>query len=209
MRAILFDLDGTLIDSIDLILKSFHHTTRTHFGDELSDAHWLGGIGTPLRDQLSSLATADTSLEQLLETYISFNLTEHDRLATPYSGVVETVRELHRRGTPMALVTSKLSRGAARGLRLLDLEEELSTRVCADDVTHGKPHPEPVEKALEALGVVPDESIFIGDSVHDVVAGHTAGTQTGAVSWGPFPRETFASTKPDRWFDHPAEWLDL
>lgn len=209
MPAFLFDLDGTLIDSIELILESFHHTTRSHLGRELPNDYWLKSIGRPLRDQLATVATADASLDQLLETYISFNLAEHDRLAKPYPGVVEAVRKLHRRGTPMALVTSKRRRGTGFALRLLGLENELAIRVCGDDVTHGKPHPEPVFKALEALRERPENAIFIGDSVHDVAAGHAAGTCTAAVSWGPFGRNFFVDAEPDRWFDDPAEWLAL
>ncbi|MEM8607891.1 MAG: HAD-IA family hydrolase [Myxococcota bacterium] len=209
MRVILFDLDGTLLDSVDLIITSFHYTTETLLGRRLPDERWLDGIGTPLRDQFSDLVGPEVGLDQFLQTYIAYNLAEHDRLAKPFPGVVEAVQKLHQRGTPMAMVTSKLSRGANIGLRLLGLEEALPVRVCADDVTHGKPHPEPVLKALSALQATPEEAIFIGDSVHDVVAGQRAGTTTAAVSWGPFSRETFEGVEPDRWFDHPGEWLEL
>lgn len=209
MRAYLFDLDGTLLDSIDLILTSFHHTLRVHRDQQLPDSYWLKGIGTPLRDQLGTIAESPEELSGMLETYIEFNLANHDSLAKPYPGVVEVVRELERRGARLALVTSKLSRGAQHGLRLLGLEDEFSVRVCADDVVHGKPHPEPVLKALEALGVEPSEAVFIGDSAHDIDAGRLAGVTTAAVSWGPFPRQLLDTAEPDHWFDEPRQILDL
>ncbi|MDH4283401.1 MAG: HAD-IA family hydrolase [Myxococcales bacterium] len=209
MKTFLFDLDGTLLDSIDLILTSFHHTSRVHLGREFSDSHWLGGIGTPLRAQLSRMAASEEELDAMLETYRIYNLEHHDEMAKPYPGVVELVRRLHQRGANLALVTSKLRMGAERGLQLLDLEKELTVRVCADDVVRGKPHPEPVLKALGALGVPSAEAVLIGDSAHDIYAGKSAGVVTAAVSWGPFAREILEAAGPDLWIEEPRQVLAL
>lgn len=209
MKTYLFDLDGTLLDSIELILKSFHHTARVHGRPERSDAHWLAGIGTPLRVQLSQMATSDEELDALLETYREYNLEHHDTMAKPYPGIIEVVKTLHRNEAKLALVTSKLSPGANRGLRLLGLEEEFLVRVCADDVVEGKPHPEPVLKALSALDASPSDAIFIGDSDHDIQAGRRAGVETAAVSWGPFAREALEAAGPSHWIETPEELLGL
>lgn len=209
MKTYLFDLDGTLLDSIELILKSFHHTARVHGRPERSDAHWLAGIGTPLRVQLSEMASSDEELDALLETYREYNLEHHDAMAKPYPGIIEVVRTLHRKEAKLALVTSKLSRGATRGLRLLGLEAEFLVRVCADDVVQGKPHPEPVLKALSALDALPSDAIFIGDSDHDIQAGRRAGVETAAVSWGPFAREALEAAGPSHWIERPEELLRL
>ncbi len=209
MRAYLFDLDGTLLDSIHLILTSFHHTSRAHLGREFSDAYWLSGLGTPLRDQLNRIARSKEELAAMLETYRTYNLAHHDAMARPYPGTVEAVRKLHHMGVALGLVTSKLSPGAKRGVRLLGLEEELRVQVCADDVIHGKPHPEPVLKALDALAASPEETMFIGDSPHDIEAGKRAGVTTVAVTWGPFARETLAAGEPDLWLEEPIHLLDL
>ena len=209
MRTYLFDLDGTLLDSIELIITSFHHTSRVHLGHELPDSHWLAGVGTPLRDQLGRLAQNQAELDAMLDTYRTYNLAHHDRMAKPFPGIVEVVKHLHRRGAKQALVTSKLRTGAERGLRLLGLEAELSVRICADDVECGKPHPEPVLKALDALGAPPEEAVIIGDSEHDIRAGKHAGVATAAVSWGPFPRRALEPVRPDHWIDHPDDVLDL
>lgn len=209
MKTYLFDLDGTLLDSIELILKSFHHTARVHGRPERSDAHWLAGIGTPLRVQLSEMASSDEELDALLETYREYNLEHHDAMAKPYPGIIEVVRTLHRKEAKLALVTSKLSRGATRGLRLLGLEAEFLVRVCADDVVQGKPHPEPVLKALSALDALPSDAILIGDSDHDIQAGRRAGVETAAVSWGPFAREALEAAGPSHWIERPEELLRL
>lgn len=209
MKTYLFDLDGTLLDSIELILTSFHHTSRVHLGRELSDEYWLAGVGTPLRVQLSKIATSDAELDAMLDTYRDFNLEHHDRMAKAYPGAVELVRQLYRDGARLALVTSKLRTGANRGLRLLELEEELPVRICADDVVHGKPHAEPVLKALAALDARPEDALFIGDSDHDIHAGHAAGVRTVAVTWGPFAREKLEAAGPTRWINDPTQILDL
>ena len=209
MKAFLFDLDGTLLDSIELILSSFDHTARTHLGEELDRSHWLKGLGTPLRDQLRHIAESPDALPELLKTYIDYNLEKHDDMARPYPGIVEVVRELHQRPVKLALVTSKLSKGAGRGLRLLGLEDQFDVRICADDVERGKPDPEPVLKALDALGVAAADAVFVGDSPHDIEAGRRAGVATAVVSWGPFPREKLEASGPDYWIDEPVQLLDL
>ena len=209
MKTYLFDLDGTLLDSIDLILKSFHHTARIHLRPERSDAQWLAGIGTPLRVQLSKIASSEEELDAMLDTYRDYNLEHHDAMAKPYPGIIEVVKALDRNDAKLALVTSKLSRGADRGLQLLGLENELSVRICADDVVQGKPHPEPVFKALAALDASPAEAVFIGDSDHDIEAGRRAGVQTAAVGWGPFARATLEAAGPSYWIESPEQLLDL
>ena len=209
MRTYLFDLDGTLLDSIELILASFHHTSRIHLGKELPDEHWLAGVGIPLRTALSRVARSKAEAEAMLDTYRAYNLEHHDRMAKPYPGVVDVVRKLHGDGAKLALVTSKLSIGANRGLRLLGLEDELSVRVCADDVVNGKPHPEPVLKALAALDAKPDDALFVGDSEHDMLSGRAAGVATVAVTWGPFTRVALEATSPTYWVDSPGQISSL
>lgn len=209
MNAYLFDLDGTLLNSIELILRSFHHTARIHGRPERSDAYWLAGIGTPLRVQLNKMASSRDELDKMLDTYRSYNLQRHDEMAAAYPGIVDVVKTLYRENAELALVTSKLSYGANKGLRLLGLEDEFSIRICADDVVRGKPDPEPVLKALAALDASPSEAVFIGDSEHDIEAGRSAGVQTAAVSWGPFPREALEAAGPSYWIETPEQILDI
>ena len=209
MQTYLFDLDGTLLDSIDLILTSFHHTSRIHLGRQLPDEYWLAGVGTPLRTALRKVAGSDEETDAMLATYRDFNLEHHDAMAKAYPGVTDVVRRLHRDGAKLALVTSKLSIGANHGLRLLELEEEFPVRICADDVVNGKPHPEPVLKALAALEAPASSAVFIGDSEHDMAAGRAAGVDTVAVTWGPFPRATLEAQAPTHWIDTPEQLLGL
>src|SRR5436189_902341 len=148
LSTFLFDLDGTLIDSIELILRSYRHTMRLHRGQEPSDDVWMQGLGTPLWVQFRQFSDDPAEIEAMVATYRAYNLAHHDEMVRPYDGVVEAVRALKQRGRPLGLVTSKLRSGAIRGLVRASLEDAFDVVVGADDVTHPKPHPEPVRVAL-------------------------------------------------------------
>jgi pyrophosphatase PpaX len=207
--AILFDLDGTLIDSVQLILESYRHTLASHGIPPRTDEEWLRGVGTPLAAQFAPWQDDQGTLEAMIATYREYNLANHDRMVREFPGVVETVRAVRARRLKTGLVTSKARSGALRGLRLVGLEDAMDVLVCADEVTNAKPHPEPVAKAVELLGADPATTLFVGDSIHDLNSGRAAGVRTAAVLWGPFSRAHLASGKPDYWLEHPRDLLTL
>jgi pyrophosphatase PpaX len=206
---LLFDLDGTLIDSIRLIIDSFIHTSAAHELPARTDKEWLAGIGTPLRVVFAELGVDPAKIEELVATYRDYNLAHHDTRVLPYDGAPELIRQVHRAGYRIGLVTSKNRAGAIRGLTLAGIAEPFEILVCADDVEHAKPHPEPVLKALALLDSRPEETLFIGDSTHDMKCGRDAGVVTAAVLWGPFGREHLVATNPDYWLETPADLLRL
>lgn len=205
----LFDLDGTLIDSVRLILDSYHHTLAAHGIPPRSDADWLRGLGTPLRVQFGDWSGDPAQVEALIATYREYNLTHHDARVTIYQGVAETLRAVKSAGLRLGLVTSKNRQGAFRGLDLFGLTPLFDTIVGADDVTNPKPHAEPVLKALTDMGALAEGAVFVGDSVHDMESGRAAGVLTAAVLWGPFGREVLEPTKPDYWLELPGDLLGL
>ena len=205
LSTFLFDLDGTLIDSVDLILRSYRHTMRRHRGHEPSDDVWMQGLGTPLWVQFRQFSDDPAEIEAMVATYREYNLAHHDEMVRPYQGVVEAVRSLHRGANVLGLVTSKMRSGAVRGLRIAGLEDAFDVIVGSDEVTHPKPHPEPVLIALERLGAPPESAVFIGDSRHDLECGRAAGVKTAAVLWGPFDRAHLADLEPDYWLERPAD----
>ena len=204
LSTFLFDLDGTLIDSIELILRSYRHTMRLHRGQEPSDDVWMQGLGTPLWVQFRQFTDDPAEIEAMVATYRAYNLAHHDEMVRPYDGVVEAVRALRDRGKTLGLVTSKMRSGAVRGLRVAGLEDAFQVIVGADEVTHPKPHPEPVLMALERLGAPATGAVFVGDSRHDVECGRAAGVKTAAVLWGPFDRAHLEDLAPDYWLETPA-----
>ena len=188
--ALLFDLDGTLVDSIELILASARHAFVGFVGQAPTDAEWRATIGRPLEAVLREYAHHDeTETQRLFGRYREHQLAHHDRLVRAYDGVVATLRALAGAGHPMALVTSKSDWLARRGLELVGVNDLFAALVGCDSCVNHKPHPEPVERALALLGVPPSESIFIGDSPHDVESGRAAHVYTVGVTWGAFARE--------------------
>jgi pyrophosphatase PpaX len=207
--AYLFDLDGTLIDSVALILGSFHHTRERHYGDRLPDDYYLTTLGMPLRDSFARMAASAEEVEALVRTYVEYNLMHHDAMVRPYEGVVAMVDALVKRGARLALVTSKLGKTARRGLDVAGIEGAFEHVVAADDVQRGKPDPEPVFLALERLGASAGETLFVGDSPHDIEAGNRAGVKTAAATWGPFARAALDAAKPTFFVHSPHDVLAL
>jgi pyrophosphatase PpaX len=209
IRTVLFDLDGTLIDSVRLILDSYHHTLAAHGLPPRSDEEWLAGVGTPLAVQFAAWHDDPQTLEALIATYREYNLKHHDRMVTVYPGVVQVVRALKEDGIATGLVTSKNRAGALRGLTLVQLETLMDVMVCADEVENPKPHPEPVEKAVRLLSADPSTTLYVGDSIHDMRAGRAAGVRTAAVLWGPFGRSHLEGAQPDYWLERPDDLLHV
>ena len=207
--SILFDLDGTLIDSIELILSSYHHTMERHRGEVPPDEVWLAGLGTPLWKQFGSFTDDPAEITAMVETYRTHNIEHHDRMVRRYPGVLEAVRDIKQRGAKLAVVTSKLRSGTVRGLAHCGFDGLFDALVCADDVEQPKPAPEPVLKALDLLGSEAGRTIFVGDSPHDLVSGKAAGVSTGAVSWGPFQRSELERHGPDLWISEARELVEL
>ena len=196
---ILFDFDGTLVDSVRLILDSYHHTMRVHGLPQHSDAFWVAGLGTPLRVQFRRFTCEEAKVQQLIATYREFNLTHHDTMVTAYPGAVETVRALKARGSRLGIVTSKNRHCLDMGLTLCSFDGLFDVLITSDDLEASKPSPEPVHAALSLLGETPTSALFVGDSPHDIAAGRDAGTTTAACLWGPFSREQIEAERPDHW----------
>ncbi|HEU5170634.1 MAG TPA: HAD-IA family hydrolase [Gemmatimonadales bacterium] len=209
IRTLLFDLDGTLIDSVRLILDSYHHTLAAHGLPPRSDDEWLRGVGTPLTAQFAEWKDNPEQLDALVATYREYNLAHHDRMVRIYPGVLEALVLVKARGARTGLVTSKNEQGALRGLRVAGLERLIDVLVCADHVENPKPHPEPVERAVRLLGASPGTTVYVGDSIHDMRSGRAAGVLTAAVLWGPFGREHLEHADPDFWLERPEEIVGL
>jgi pyrophosphatase PpaX len=209
IRAVLYDFDGTLADSTELIMRCYRHTMATHLGAPPPDEEWLRGFGTPLETQIARFARTAEEREGMLATYREHQDALHDQLLAPFPGAAETVAELARRGVGLAIVTSKLRRSTLRGMDRCGITRHFEVIVTPEDVRNPKPHPESVLVALERLGVSPAEALFVGDSPHDMAAGRGAGTRTAAALWGPFPREALLAERPDMLLDRQEDVLDL
>jgi pyrophosphatase PpaX len=210
-RGVFFDLDGTLADTIELILRSYRHTMRTHLGEAPPDEHWLATSGMPLRDQLKGFARSAPEAEAMLETYTTFQRAVHDESVRPFPGASDVLGALRAGGARLAVVTSKRRVVARRTMEVCGIWGAVDLVVGADDVTRGKPDPEPVFRALDALELraQPEQVLFVGDSPFDLKAGRAAGTRTAAVSWGAFERDALEAERPDYFLDALEELLGI
>jgi pyrophosphatase PpaX len=208
-QTVLFDLDGTLIDSVDLIVDSYHHAYNVHGLPGRSRDEILAGLGTPLRVVFGNITDDAAAIEDWIATYREFNLAHHDTRIRAYPGAVELVLRLKSAGLRLGLVTSKNRIGATRGLALVGLADTMEVIVGADDVVNPKPHPEPVERALALLAMPADSCLFVGDSHHDIHCGRSAGVWTAGVTWGPFDRAHLEMVVPDYYCDTPEELLAI
>lgn len=198
LPALLFDLDGTLVDSIELILNSVRHAFVGFAGQAPTDDEWRATIGRPLQAVLREYAQNDEAeAARLLGRYREYQLANHDRLLRAYDGVVAMLRTLAEAGHPMAVVTSKSDSLARRALELVGVDDLFPVLVGCDTCVNHKPHPEPVERALVLLGVPPSDSVFVGDSPHDVESGRAAHVYTVGVTWGAFAPEQMETCGAD------------
>ena len=196
--ALLFDLDGTLVDSIELIINSARHAFIGFGGTAPTDDDWRATIGRPLQTVLREYAQHDEAeAQRLFERYREYQLAHHDRLVRAYDGVVSTLRAFAAAGHPMAIVTSKSDWLAVKGLELVGVADLFPVVVGCDTCVNHKPHPEPVERALALLGVDAASAIFVGDSPHDVESGRAAAVYTVGVTWGAFTREQMGASGAD------------
>lgn len=205
---ILFDLDGTLIDSIELILSSMRYSFARLDRECPSDEEWSAGIGIPLFTMFRRYARSDDEHAAFIRAYREHQLEHHDRLVRCYDGVVDVVRTLRERGHLLGIVTSKSEYLALRGLTNVGLATYMDTIVGCDASSRHKPDPEPVEIALHRLDTAPGDALFVGDSVHDLLAGKAAGVETAAALWGAFRREDMEPGEPTRWLENIYELLD-
>lgn len=222
-QVILFDLDGTLIDTTDLILRCFQHSWERVLGFNHSREALLQTFGTPLRDAMNCLLLTNDELDRrmpkgkpnpdlvdrLLAEYRSFNIANHDHLATPFEGTIEVLSELRRRGYLIGVVTSKSRELALRGLRLCGLDELIHAAVFLEDTDSHKPNPEPILTALQKLSAPCHRAAYIGDSPHDMVAARAAGVATIAALWGPAPKAELEREKPDFMAESIIDLLEL
>ncbi|HEU0012495.1 MAG TPA: HAD-IA family hydrolase, partial [Longimicrobium sp.] len=171
IRAVLYDLDGTLADSTELIMRCWRHTMQTHLGGCPPDEEWLSGFGTPLEVQMRRFARSDAEALAMIATYRDHQEAEKHQYLRPFPGAAETVAELARRGVGLAIVTSRYRRSTLNHMDLCGITAYFPVVVTPEDVANPKPHPDPVLAAVERLGVSPAEALFVGDSPHDLAAG--------------------------------------
>jgi len=179
---VLFDLDGTILDTNELIIQSFMHALRGVVPPDFGREQIIPAMGQPLVHQMRAF-TGREEVSDLVRTYREYNMAHHDRMVKLFPGVAETLDVLKRSGVRIGVVTSKMRETSERALKLFGLMDKIDVLVPVDEVTHPKPHPEPVQKAMQALGAEPARTLMVGDSPVDMEAALRAGAVPAGVAW--------------------------
>jgi pyrophosphatase PpaX len=207
-QTVLFDLDGTLVDSGAMILASFRYATRTVLSREIPDEQLLSQVGgMRLAEQMRELAP--DHVDDLVRTYREHNEPLHRELQA-FDGMLDVLQALEREGRKLGLVTAKRRATVELAFAAVPIERYFGAVVAADDTERHKPHPDPLLRALELLGGSPDRAAYVGDSPHDVRAAKAGELFAIAVTWGGIhSAERLAEEEPDALVDTGEELLGV
>ena len=209
-KYILFDFDGTLVNTNDVIVASWQHTYKHYLGHEVPVEHITACFGEPL---LLTMAREFPGVDpkESAEVYRSFQVENADRLVTIFPGIKELLAELKKAGYVLGIVTSRTRESALRYMDMFDITSYFDDLVTCDDTTVHKPNPEPLLLAMSRLGAAPEESLMIGDSPFDVKCANNAGVDSVMVNWRITCDETslIDDAKVDYWIHQPSDLVEL
>ena len=209
-KYILFDFDGTLVNTNDVIVASWQHTYKHYLGHEVPVEHITACFGEPL---LLTMAREFPGVDpkESAEVYRSFQVENADRLVTIFPGIKELLAELKEAGYVLGIVTSRTRESALRYMDMFDITSYFNDLVTCDDTTVHKPNPEPLLLAMSRLEAVPEESLMIGDSPFDIKCANNAGVDSVMVNWRITCDETslIDDAKVDYWIHQPSDLVEL
>lgn len=194
-RAVIFDLDGTVLDSVDHIVLSFQYAIREVLGRDVGREEATAHVGRPLEEQM--VLISPERADELVAAYREFNHREHDRMLRLYDGILNLLRSLEVAGVRLGLVTSKSRHTTQMAFELTGIEGHFDQVICADESPRNKPSPDPILLCLDRLGVSPDEAAYVGDSPADIQAARSAFVTAIGVTWGVFSEGALVAEGPD------------
>lgn len=193
-QAVIFDLDGTLLDTAPDIIAACNATLE-HFGYqaisyELALTQVTSGMRALLKLGVPDPALHEADIEGPMRDYFAQYYLDHINVLTkPFDGMIELLCDLERAGIKVAVVTNKYENMAQKLLAQYDFYPKLSLILGCDSLEHSKPHPEPILKALEHLGVAPYDAVYVGDHLNDIKAANCAKIRSAVALWGYGPNE--------------------
>ena len=206
MNTIIFDIDGTLLDTTEYIYQSFEHSLKTHGYPKIHRDVMSHNIGQSL-EECYLVFSGETDVAHLMKTHHTFQL-EHSHLPVAYDGALRTLESLKDKGFHIGALTSRSAITVQDTLVDAGLDEYIEYVLTLDDVENHKPDPEGIYKHLNYFGVSPEEAMMVGDSPVDVQAGKNAGVKTVGVTYG-FHGERIIESDPDHVIDEIYQIVDL
>ncbi len=209
IELVLFDNDGTLVDTFNAILGSMHFALKEVLGHDLSDAEISSKVGIPLVEQMRLFSNDESQVDPLVSAYREHN--EHDLVNNigTFPGLLDALEQLKQAGYRMGVVTSKRRHVALAGLEHFGMAPFFELVNGVEASTAHKPEPEPLLNAAAALSIAPEHCVYVGDSPFDLRAAHAAGMKSVAVTWGKFfDGITLAKEEPSAIVNDTAQLVD-
>lgn len=208
IKAVLFDLDGTLLDTNELIYTSFVKTFKDKLNIELKKEEVTQFFGIPLGDPFKKYTNSE-NVDELVAYYREYNEAIHDTMCFAFDGVKELLTSLRDKGIKIAIVTSKRRELAERGMKIAGIYDFMDVIITPESTTKHKPNGDPAIKACNDLGIDPSEAIMVGDSPFDIHCGKNAGCKTCGVNYTFIDLNVLKESEPDYFIDKPLDILNL
>jgi HAD superfamily hydrolase (TIGR01509 family) len=209
ISCIIFDMDGTLTRTNELIYASFNHVADKYEGKVYTPTEITAMFGPPEEGALAKIVGKE-QLDDAMDDFVAFYEKHHPAMAGAYDGIVNILRFLKDRNVILAVFTGKGSRTTVVTLEKLGIKEYFDFIVTGNDVVNHKPSSEGIRKVLTKFGLPPEQALMVGDSVSDVKAAHEAGVKIAAVLWDSYSKEKVLGMDVDYFFHSVEEferWL--
>jgi pyrophosphatase PpaX len=203
---IIFDMDGTLTQTNDLIFASFNHVARRRLGREFSPGEIIGLFGPPEEGAVEKIFGSE-HVEDIMDELCAFYRAEHAVRAFLHAGMEDVLRLLKQHDVQLAVFTGKGRRTAAITMEMLQIGGYFDLVITGNDVVRHKPDPEGIFRVLRELDVAPDRTVMVGDSMADVRASRGAGVRMAAVLWDSYDRERVRGAGADYIFETVPEFF--
>ncbi|MBL4932119.1 pyrophosphatase PpaX [Clostridium paridis] len=207
IRAVLFDLDGTLIDTNKLIMDSFKKAFKEILDIEPPEEEIAMLFGRPLVQTLGQYS--EERVDDLVKTYRDYNESNHDNMCNAFEGVKEMLIQLKNMGIKTGIVTSKRASLAKRGMEISGILNLMDVIITPESTEKHKPDAEPALKACEILNIKPSEAIMVGDATYDILCGKGAGCKTIGVKYTAIPLEELRQASPDYFIEKPMDVIEI
>lgn len=181
-KAVLFDFDGTIMNTNNVILNSWRHTFKTKLGVEPDPQEIYKTFGEVLKDTMKKFFP-DEDQDEMIDIYRSYQKDIFTEAIEIFPGMKEVILKLHEAGIKVAIVTSRYLNSTVEGLKKYGIDEVFDAMVSAEDTEIHKPLPEPCLICLKKLGIEAKDAVMVGDSKYDILCARNAGVESALVSW--------------------------
>ncbi len=204
--AVLFDVDGTVIDTTEAIINSLRKVLMKYTGVKHSDEELYVSMGITGKMTMDMFGVRES--DEAIELWDKYFFELYDRVSF-FPGIPEMLYGVRDMGCPMGLVTSKTKRELSAEKILSGILSGFDVVICSDDTRRPKPEPDPVLKTAESLGIEAGDALYVGDSLYDLMAARSAGMPFGVAMWGSKNPERLLELNPEYIFHDPKEIVDI